>query len=153
MPITMPPERELRDVCRDLDRLPAITIQPPYADLIARGFKTVENRARDFPWRSAIGKDIAIHSGKSRSWLATDEYHQIPHDELRFGGIVAVARLLDVRSLWEVWHIQDLAAFRTEHAIGLWCLLLEEVRPVRFVPCGGFQGLWYVNDQLWRRNE
>jgi hypothetical protein len=42
----------------------AITVKQPWAWAIAVGAKTVENRSRPAPWRSAVGERIAIHAGK-----------------------------------------------------------------------------------------
>ena len=46
----------------------ALTICQPYAELILRGAKLVENRTW-WPPVQLIGQRFAIHSGKSRKWL------------------------------------------------------------------------------------
>jgi len=43
----------------------AVTIYQPYAELIARGEKRVENRS----WRTDYRGPLAIHAGCSRAWL------------------------------------------------------------------------------------
>lgn len=44
----------------------AITVRQPWASLIAEGIKTIETRGREHPWRSAIGRTIAIHAAARR---------------------------------------------------------------------------------------
>lgn len=43
--------------------LRAVTLDQPYASLIAELVKWIETRGRHFPWSSAIGETIAVHAG------------------------------------------------------------------------------------------
>src|SRR6266705_7017055 len=74
----------------------AITICQPYAHLIARGQKRVENRT----WPTTYQGSIYIHAGKSRQWLGIiedgiDLEYDIPIASMAFGAVVAMARLSD----------------------------------------------------------
>src|SRR5882757_5789637 len=70
----------------------ALTILQPYAELIARGLKRVENRT----WYTAYRGPLLIHAGKSHELLATYEAGSgIPIDDLEFGAFVATSTLVD----------------------------------------------------------
>ncbi len=129
----------------------ALTICQPYAELIIRGDKLVENRR----WPTRYQGLLLIHAGKSRDWLRLDDSGQVdaeyglPLAEMAFGAIVGMVRLraclrletitgprADVR--WE--HLRH-----HEHTEGPYCWVLEE--PKRFerpVPFRGAQGLFDV---------
>lgn len=111
----------------------AITICQPYAHLVALGVKPIENRTWPTRYRGAI----AIHAGKSRSWLGEDDEATYP--EMAFGALVAVATLYDCVVVANLpAHLID-----HEHANGPWCWLLMDVRRlVTPVPIRGAQGLW-----------
>ena len=111
----------------------ALTICQPYAELIARGEKVIENRS----WPSAYRGPLAIHAGKSRDWLDEDD----DPSAYVFGAVVATARLVDcVRVENLPAHLID-----NEHANGPWCWLLTDVsRLPNPVPARGAQGLWDV---------
>lgn len=119
----------------------ALTICQPYAELIARGEKRVENRTWSTPYRGPL----AIHAGKSRKWLTT--YSPLP-DRMDFGAVIAVAwlaacvskryveapRIGDHRWDWLGHH---------EHATGPWLWVLENVyRLDEPALCRGKQRLW-----------
>ena len=111
----------------------ALTIAQPYADLIARGEKVIENRTWFTPYRGPL----VIHAGKSKEWLESDDDRQ----GLVFGAVVAVADLYDCR------RVEDLppALMDNEHANGPWCWLLRNIRRVTPpIPHRGAQGLWYI---------
>lgn len=106
----------------------ALTIWQPWASLIAKGDKRIENR--DYPpFSTIVGERIAIHAGKQwdhRS-LATDGGADLPR-----GAVVATAVL--------VGHV-------TESDDAFFCgpfgWLLEDIRKVDPpVPCRGYQGAW-----------
>lgn len=75
----------------------ALTICQPYAELICRGKKLIENRK----WPTSYRGPIIIHAGKSQQWLdldenkTADESYGIPLFEMDFGAIVATATLAD----------------------------------------------------------
>ena len=127
----------------------ALTICQPYAELIARGEKVVENRT----WPTAYRGPLAIHAGKSRAWLdASDEEK---YRNMAFVAIVATADLVaclprlypaDPYNWPDRWrHLADHA-----HANGPWCFVLENVRRLAApVPCRGMLGLWDATNLLY----
>ncbi len=116
----------------------ALTICQPYAELIAKGEKVIENRN----WATNYRGPLAIHAGKSRSWLSDDDHpkanYGIDITAIPFGAVVAIARLRGcVR-------IQDLPLDLRGHghAEGPWCWILVDVRRIAPVFERGAQGLW-----------
>ena len=122
----------------------ALTICQPYAELIARGDKRIENRT----WPTAYRGPIAIHAGKSRAWLGDDDeeaaLYGVNVAEIPFGAIVAVANLTGCLRL------EDLppALESDTHANGPWCWLLQNVRRIAPIPYRGAQGLFDVPDEI-----
>lgn len=117
----------------------ALTICQPYAELIARGDKLIENRTWYTPYRGCL----AIHAGKSRDWLGYDDEeaarYAVDVKSIVFGAVVAVVDLVDCVRVEELPHLLS----THEHAHGPWCLVLKNVRrlaePIRY---RGAQGLW-----------
>lgn len=114
-------------------RIDALTICQPYAELIARGEKPIENRTWPTPYRGWL----AIHAGKSHEWLDEGTLEAYPH--MLFGAFVAVARMIDCLRVGEL----PPALRDNEHANGPWCFVFSEVRPLpQPIPAPGAQGLW-----------
>jgi activating signal cointegrator 1 len=121
----------------------ALTILQPWAEMIARGVKRVENRT----WRTKYRGPLAIHAGKSLAWMENEDpatwpgrygVEMPPADELTFGAIIAIAELVDcVR-------VEDLPADLRGHlfAAGPWCWVLDGARRIEPVPCKGSQLVW-----------
>lgn len=129
----------------------ALTICQPYAHLIARGEKPIENRV----WRTAYRGPLLIHAGKSRDWLDDGDEAQYP--DMQFGAVVAIARLSACLFLSRVdsdhyrrdWPLQWRHLGNHEHAHGPFCWILEHVRPLtRPVPCAGARGLWVPSSAI-----
>jgi hypothetical protein len=115
----------------------ALTVCQPYAELIARGDKPIENRT----WPTAYRGQLLIHAGKSREWL--DDGDLVEYPDMVFGALVARVELYDCVRLDNI--PADLVGH--EHANGPWCWLMRNpVRPAVPIPCRGAQGLWN-----WRR--
>jgi len=120
----------------------ALTICQPYATMIARGEKRVENRS----WPTNYRGLLYIHAGKSRSWLQEGDEEDYPG--MPFGAIVAVARLVDCVNYeypdsWirrHAWLVGD------EHAGGPWCWILDSVTPIGPWPWRGAQGLFDIDE-------
>ena len=110
----------------------ALTICQPYAELIARGEKEIENRT----WATSYRGPLAIHAGKSKAWLDPEDRTHYPG--MVFGAVVALATLRGCI------RIEDLPLeYRgSAHANGPWCWILIDVRRIEPVPCKGAQGLW-----------
>jgi hypothetical protein len=125
----------------------ALTICQPYAELIARGDKPIENRT----WPTSYRGPLAIHAGKSRAWLGDEDeeaaLYAVDVRRIAFGAVVAVADLVaclpaqypaDTYNWPASWrHLSD-----HEHANGPWCWVLENVRRIDPVFVRGAQGLW-----------
>lgn len=119
----------------------ALTIVRPWANLIARGHKLVENRSRPVAYRGLL----VIHAGKR--W---DAYGSITAEDRGLSGgdeisepvgFLAVARLIDV-------HWSDRANCDAQCASwgdeDCWHWRLSAVQPFRRVlPGGGRQSLFY----------
>jgi hypothetical protein len=91
-----------------------ITVREPWAELIASGSKTVENRT----WRTHYRGPLLIHAAKPT------------------GAIVATANLIDCVPLDDAKHL--------DFAEGPWCWLLADIRRIAPIPCKGRQRLFDV---------
>lgn len=112
----------------------ALTICQPYAELIARCEKLVENRT----WPTNYRGPLAIHAGKSRAWM--DDGDEELYPGMAFGAIIAVADLYDCLPFERL--PADLQ--QHQHANGPWCWLLRYVRRIDPISINGAQGLWDV---------
>jgi hypothetical protein len=112
----------------------ALTICQPYATMIVRGEKVIENRT----WFTNHRGSIYIHAGKSRSWL-TDTHVS---GNMPFGAVVAIADLYDCVKL------ENLPAHLVgdRNANGPYCWLLRNVTPIGPWPYRGAQGLFDIDD-------
>ena len=118
----------------------ALTICQPYAELIARGAKLIENRTWATPYRG----QLAIHAGKSRAWMDADDERLYP--DMAFGAIVAVATLTDCIYLRDLpGRFLDDPRY-ADHAGGPWCWILENVWRTEPVTVRGAQGLWTLDN-------
>jgi len=116
----------------------ALTVCQPYAELLARGVKPMENRT----WSTAYRGSLVIHAGKSRDWL--DEGDERRYPGMAFGAIVAVVTLYDCVRVEQLPN--DLRVH--EHAQGPWCWLVQNPIRVAPTPARGTQGLWHVDRGL-----
>jgi len=124
----------------------ALTICQPYAALIVRGEKLVENRE----WPTNYRGRLLIHAGKSREWLdGEDEVLEFAErgDPLVFGAVVGEARIADVLHIDRIQRGEYDAKYPWlkdhMHTNGTWCWVLADVqRYVQPVPWKGAQGLW-----------
>jgi activating signal cointegrator 1 len=124
-----------------------LTICQPFASLIAVGQKRVENRKWETPYRGPL----AIHAGKSRSWLKFWK-DEIPAGML-FGHVIATAKIIDCVPIekideaslqpWLEWLKSHV------HATGPFCWVLADVKPLKrpFEWAGGL-GLITIPDRL-----
>jgi hypothetical protein len=117
----------------------ALTVCQPYAEMIVRGVKPIENRT----WPTGYRGELLIHAGKSQAWLDPDDIATYP--TMKFGAVVGVAQLVACLNLehpatWPAAY-QHLATHK--HANGPWCWVLENVRPLTEpLECRGAQGPW-----------
>ena len=126
----------------------ALTICQPYAELIARGEKRVENRT----WETKYRGQLAIHAGKSREWL---KGYRDPPAPLDFGAVVCLVELVECvkaanHAELETWLRGD--AQREQRYAWLRCrpyvmgpylwVLADVERLDEPIPARGKQGLW-----------
>lgn len=151
----------------------ALTILQPWAHLIVRGRKRVENRTWEPAARGLrVGDYLAIHAGM-RFDLASWEgaYETMPDDEapelralvesavfsvpqragrelvatrVPYGAVVGVARLADV----EDEAPEDEAPEDEAYWCGPWGWRLDAVQAIEPVPCKGAQGLWTLPPEV-----
>lgn len=131
----------------------ALTICQPYAHFICLPesdpmHKLVENRT----WPTRYRGPLAIHAGKSRSWLEGDDLARWLG--MAFGAVVAVADLVACIHILDAevsgtyidstsGESVDLAWLdRHVHSGGPWCWVLRNVRTLKPIPCSGAQGIW-----------
>jgi len=131
----------------------ALTIQQPYAELVARGLKRVENRT----WQTHYRGELVIHAGASQRWLAEADPLDIERagEDLAFGAIIAVADLVDCLSIRDLTRDQSLFKHdlaEHEYATGPWCWVLDNVRRLqRPIIAPGRQSIWTVPPDLARK--
>lgn len=125
----------------------ALTICQPYAELICRGDKFVENRT----WETSYRGPLAIHAGKSRAWLMLsgsgkrDARYDILVSDMRFGAVVAIATLADCLHISKIRaDVERYARLNEhEHTEGPYCWVLESIATLPApVLEKGSQGLW-----------
>lgn len=135
----------------------ALSINQPWAALIAHGLKPIENRGWNTSWRG----EFLIHTGKNVDREAGEEMlagrHPVTGDpfdggdmtlaDLRQGGMIGIARLVDV-----IRGHKDLARFEgkidTSWFVGKYGLVIAEARPIEFIPCVGALGFFEPNYDL-----
>lgn len=114
----------------------ALTIHEPWATLIARGIKRVENRN----WTTSLRGRFAIHAGKKVHWDLVELYNMAEH--IRPGHILCTVELAEIVPLETVGeHLLGGSHF----AIGPLCWILRDPQPWRGESFRlGQQGLWTV---------
>lgn len=122
----------------------ALTICQPYAELIMRRLKRVENRT----WPTKYRGPMYIHAGKSRHWLEAEDLRCYPN--MPFGAVVGIADVIDCLPLLRIEQgefDQKYPWLRAhEHANGPWCWILDNVVPIGPWPYRGAQGLFEIRD-------
>lgn len=137
----------------------ALTICQPYAELIARGIKRVENRT----WEMLYRGPLLIHAGKSRKFLSGDNYG-IPLEEMAWGAVVAAVDVVACKHISQIEaerrkthatrrgddfpsHLEFL--LRHEHVEGPFCIVFGNIRRLASpIPFKGAQGIFNVPDAL-----
>lgn len=113
----------------------ALTVWQPWAECIATGVKTVENRGRPFRYRGPL----AIHAGLRRDrWAEQWPLVRAVVDDpaaLATGALIAVAELVDCHP--------DTGCCRPWGEPGAFHLVLAHIRRLpRPIPARGQRGLW-----------
>jgi hypothetical protein len=124
----------------------ALSLTQPWAWLVVHGGKNIENRR----WNTKLRGAFLIHAAKG---MTLDQYDdavlfamdvdpsvQVPAPEaLQRGGIIGVAELVDVISPTPVPHVQWSFRWHMREQHGF---VLQNVRPLPFLPCKGALGFW-----------
>lgn len=127
-----------------VDELPthALTLWQPWAWLVARGIKTIENRPWGFQQKSFRGW-FWVHAGVRNQRREREDW------DFAYGAIIGRAMITDVvfprGTLFHPrepvpWHFPDQFGFRVERAVML-------AVPV---PCRGYQQFWRVPETVQR---
>lgn len=108
----------------------ALSIRQPWAWLIANGYKPLENRS----WRTSFRGPFLIHAGKSwgkyerqdLEWVREHFPKIVLPERFELGGIVGQAVIVDCIDADEMrWFF------------GPWGFVIEDAKPLPFVPCRG----------------
>lgn len=123
----------------------ALTICQPFAQLIVRGHKRVENRE----WPTRYRGPLLIHAGKSREWMGGE----VPASDMIFGAIVGSAQLVDCLHIEQIEAGMHRARFPWledhPHTEGTWCWVLDQIVEFEIpTPCKGALGLWQFDQTL-----
>lgn len=130
----------------------ALSIRAPWAYLIQKGYKQVENRTR----RTNFRGDFLIHVGKTfegseavLGYIQTELWNwganlaeiglSSSADDYQLGGFIAVATLEDCKE-----PSPELLPFE----VGPFCYHLDNIKPIEFIPALGKQGFFNVSDEL-----
>jgi hypothetical protein len=136
-----------------------LTICQPYAELIIRGDKLVENRI----WTTHYRGPLLIHAGKSRDWIeeapgrCLDLEYGLRIADMAFGAIIGVCELVaslsvpSLRSAMRAGRFPELIRQWGRHIEGPDCLVLRDPRRFRTpIPYRGKLGLFDVPDDVVR---
>ncbi len=140
----------------------ALTVCQPYAELIARGIKKVENRT----WEMLYRGPLLIHAGKSRKFLSGDNYG-IPLTSMDWGAVVAIVNVVECfhisrieeerRKTHMIRTKQDFPSHlewlpRHEHVEGPFCIVFDNIRRLPApIPFKGAQGIFNVPNEMLSR--
>lgn len=138
----------------------ALTVQQPWAGLIASSAKTVENRSWPPP-RAALGHQVAIHAGKTTDTEAARRFitdrtdsstalHLIARPACqKLGSVIAVA-MLSGAHLGGRYDCQECTSLDSAWAVSEswhWCLR-DVVALAEPVPARGLLGLWELSEEV-----
>lgn len=126
----------------------ALSIRQPWVWAILNAGKNIENRPRRFHYRGPICLHVSLYKNKAYFEASSADMRKLSADtnciicespglhQLQFGGIIGTADIVDC----------------VEHSDSPWFfgpfgLVLENIKPVEFVPVRGALGLFN-----WRKN-
>lgn len=130
----------------------ALSIRQPWAWLIVNGYKAVENR----DWNTNFRGEFLIHASKGMTrmeydscqgfcWRGLEPTKQVtlpPFEDMERGGIVGIASLVNVVHEREK-HL--LTECDKPWFFGEYGFILDNVRPLPFMPLKGALGFFNVN--------
>jgi hypothetical protein len=133
----------------------ALTFWQPWAFIVSRGEKLIENR----PWEPPVwllNQDFAIHAGKKwdrdRVGFIADLYDGLMPTKLyceqaQCGAVTAVAKVVAVVTSTEA--AERLAPGHGKWFFGPYGWVLEDVRPITpAIECRGYQKLWNLPPEI-----
>lgn len=114
-----------------------ISVQEPYASLIANGYKLVETRS----WKTKYRGEILIHASQGKKFIKSinnpEVLNMINEIEMNFGKIVCVARLSDC-ILMDDEYINSIKKNHREYSLGIYekgryAWILENVKLLKIL--------------------
>lgn len=127
-----------------------LSIQEPYATLIAEGYKKIETRS----WKTNYRGDILIHASVSKKYLKsiTDSkvIELLQNIELNYGKIICKATLTDCVEM-TMDFIKEIKNDSQEYSLGIYekgryAWILTNIEPLtEKLPVKGKLGLWDYN--------
>jgi len=115
-----------------------LTVRQPWADLIARGIKTIENRT----WQTHHRGEIYIHAGSKLhitpiSTIEKKHQLQIDRGSLVFGAIIARVNLVDIVS-----------KSSSPYFTGPFGWVFDDIEAIEPIPCLGTMGLFNLPNDI-----
>lgn len=127
----------------------ALSVQEPWAWLIAHGYKPLENR----PWYFSHQGDLVIHAGKKNGPEQQRDYEQVRDRfpaikmpllrDMPFGGVVGIVKVIGCVSSDVHCTAEELPWFTGPYGIQL-----RAARICRFFECRGQLGIFALPDAL-----
>ena len=128
-----------------------ISIQEPYATLIALGHKKIETRS----WKTSYRGDILIHASLSKTFLKSIKNKEvlniIKDIDLNYGMIICKAKLIDCIEMTKDY-LEKIKSNPKEKQLGIYeegryAWLLDEIELLETkIPIKGKLGLWEYDE-------
>jgi hypothetical protein len=115
-----------------------VSVKQPWASLIVRGVKDIENRS----WSTIYRGPLLVHASLKPDQITSEEVEErygVPPTGGPYGGVVGIVDLVDVRTL-----------STSRWFSGPFGWVLENARPLPFVPWRGSLGLRTAQPELLR---
>jgi hypothetical protein len=113
-----------------------LTIRQPYASLIIRGIKDIENRT----WSTSYRGPLLIHAGLAKpskdDLQSVEEHCKVDLHDLQYGGIIGQVELVDCVEKHD-----------SEWFFGPFGFVLANPRRLPFTPCKGRLGFFEFSPQ------
>jgi len=120
----------------------ALTICQPYAELILRGEKRIENRT----WPTKHRGPMYLHAGKSRAWWNNEPDGKL-YPNAQFGAVVGIVNVIDCVPVTDIREGKCYPELReSRHTLGPWCWVLADVVSIGPWPWRGAQGLFDIDE-------
>ena len=130
-----------------------LSMQEPYATLIALGHKKIETRS----WKTTYRGEILIHASVSKKFLKSitnpEVLDLIKDIDLNYGMIICEAKLIDCVEMTKDY-LEQIKKDKKENLLGIYeegryAWLLDEIKPLETkIPIKGKLGLWEYKNNL-----